>query len=315
MNKRFRVCSLDQPYLLPPSLEDWLLQNHLARFIAEISDELDLSSIYSAYERRDNRGASAYHPLLLVRLMLYGYMIGITSSRRIERETYDDVAFRFLAANQHPDHDTLASFRMEHLKALAGLFVQALRLCQKAGLVKLGKVAIDGTKMLANASASHSVPYRRLTDREQYWKETVDQLLNEAVRTDAEEDARWGKGKIPQDLPEELADAQKRLERIRKAKRELEQEAQQRLKEAEKNYPGPGKPGRPAKETAAAKGNVDREAKARAKLRLRAARRNAKHPRRQYNFVDPDSRVMFDSARHTFVQATTHRLRWMARRR
>src|ERR1700675_3873512 len=124
MSKRFWECSLDQPFLLPPSLQDWLPENHLARFIAEVSDELDLSAIYAEYERKDGRGLAAYHPLLLTHLLLYGYAMGVTSSRRIERATHEDVAFRYLAANQHPDHDTLAHFRREHLDTLASLFVQ-----------------------------------------------------------------------------------------------------------------------------------------------------------------------------------------------
>jgi transposase len=161
MSKRFRVCSLDQEFLLPPSLQDWLPEDHLARFIADVVNELDLSAIYAEYERKDGRGLSAYHPLLMTRLLLYGYCIGITSSRKIEKATYDNVAFRYLSADQHPDHDTLAAFRQEHLEALAGLFVQALRLCQKAGLVRLGNVAIDGTKMKAYASTHRSVGYHR----------------------------------------------------------------------------------------------------------------------------------------------------------
>ena len=151
VSKHCRPCGLDQLFLVPPSLQDWLPQDHLARFIAEVMNELDLSAIYAEYER-DGRGLAAYHPLMLTRLLLYGYSIGVTSSRRIERATYDEVAFRYLAADQHSDHDTIANFRREHLDALAGLFVQALRLCQKAGLVKLGNVAIDGTKIMANAS-------------------------------------------------------------------------------------------------------------------------------------------------------------------
>ena len=117
MNKRFRVCTLDQQFLLPPSLQDWLPEDHLARFVADVMNELDLSAMYAKYERGDGRGLSAYHPLLLARLLLYGYCIGISSSRRIEKATYDNAAFRYLAADQHPDHDTLASFRREHLDA------------------------------------------------------------------------------------------------------------------------------------------------------------------------------------------------------
>jgi transposase len=111
VNKRFRVCSHDQPLLLPPSLQDWLPESHLARFVADVMNELDLCSIYASYERSDGRGLSAYHPVLMARLLLYGYCIGITSSRKIEQATYDNVAFRYLSSDQHPDHDTLAAFR------------------------------------------------------------------------------------------------------------------------------------------------------------------------------------------------------------
>jgi transposase len=302
VDKRFRVCDLDQQFLLPPSLQDWLPENHLARFIADVTNELDLSAIYAQYGRQDGRGLSAYHPLLLTRLLLYGYCVGVTSSRRIERATYDDVAFRYLAADQHPDHDTIAAFRQQHLEALAGLFVQALQLCQKAGLVKLGTVAIDGTKIMANASTRRSVPYQKLTEREQYWKETVERLLAEAQRTDEEEDRRWGKGQPADPLPAELADAQSRLQRLRQAKAELEREAQQELAAAAQNRP-PRKHGRPTKEEAANHPPEDPQQRQRARERLRRAKSRAAEPSRQYNFVDPDSRVMTDNARKCFVQA------------
>lgn len=302
MNKRFRVCSLDQPFLLPPSLQDWLPEDHLARFIADVANELDLSAIYAHYERQDGRGLSAYHPLLLTRLLLYGYCVGITSSRRIEGATHDDVAFRYLAANQHPDHDTIANFRREHLEALAGLFVQALRLCQKAGLVKLGNVAIDGTKIMANASTRRSVSYEKLSERERYWKETVKGLLAEAQRTDEQEDQRWGKGQPADPLPAELAHAQSRLERLQQAKAELEREAQQQLEDARQNYT-PRQRGRPRKEDAACQPGQDPEERKKARNQFRRARHNAEEPTRQYNFVDPDSRVMKDNARKCFTQA------------
>lgn len=265
----------------------------MARFVADVVNELDLSAIYAEFERKDGRGLSAYHPLLLTRLLLYGYCIGISSSRRIERATYDDVAFRYLAADQHPDHDTIANFRREHLTALAGLFVQALQLCQKAGLVKLGNVAIDGTKMLANASTSRSVGYQKLTEREQHWQETVNRLLAEAERTDEQEDQRYGKGQPADPLPAELAEAQSRLERLRQAKAELEREAKQRLEELKQTAPA-RKRGRPRKEDGPAN---DSEEQQKAKKQLQRARRNAVQPSRQYNFVDPDSRVMHDNAK------------------
>lgn len=302
MNKRFRVCSLDQPFLLPPSLQDWLPEDHLARFIADVANELDLSAIYMQYERHDSRGLSAYHPLLLTRLLLYGYCVGVTSSRGIERATHDDVAFRYLAADQHPDHDTIANFRRQHLEALAGLFVQVLRLCQKAGLVKLGNVAIDGTKILANASTRRSVGYEKISEREQYWKETVERLLAEAQRTDEQEDQRWGKGQAADPLPAELARAQSRLQRLRQAKAELEREAQQQLEAARQNYT-PRKRGRPSKQEAVAQPSQDAEEHNKARNQFRRALRNAEEPTRQYNFVDPDSRVMKDNARKCFVQA------------
>src|SRR5258706_14231313 len=242
MSKRFRECSLDQPFLMPPSLQDWLAEDHLARFIVEVADTLDLREIYADYERQDGRGLAAYHPLMLTRLLLYGYATGRTSSRRIEQATYDDVAFRYLAADQHPDHDTIAQFRQRHLKALAGLFAQALRLCQRAGLVKLGTVAIDGTKLQANASPAQSLRYQRLEEEEKRLQAIVEEMLSEAGRVDAEEDARWGKGQRAEALPPELATAAGRLEKIRQAKRELEQEAQQQLAEASQQH-HPGQPG------------------------------------------------------------------------
>src|ERR1035438_6061850 len=137
VSKRFRTCDLDQVVLLPPSLQEWLPDNHLARFVADVTNELDLSEILGHYWRKDGRGMAAYHPVMMVRVLLYGYCRGVVSSRKIERATFEDVAFRYLAADQHPDHDTIAAFRQTHLQSLAGLFTQALRLCDKAGLIKL----------------------------------------------------------------------------------------------------------------------------------------------------------------------------------
>lgn len=298
MSKRFRVCDLNQPFLLPPSLQDWLPQEHLARFLADVTNELDLSDIYAEYERNDGRGLSAYHPLLLTRLLLYGYSIGVTSSRALERATYENIAFRYLAADQHPDHDTIANFRHQHLEPLAGLFVQALRLCEKAGLVRLGQIAIDGTKMLANASTHRSLPYKKLSEREQYWEAVVQELLQQAEKTDEQEDAQFGKGKNGEALPQELADAQSRVERIRRAKAELEQEARQQLEAAQAD--GPRKRGRPSKASVASLSPQERDGRKKRRMR---ARRNASAPSRQYNFTDPDSRVMHDNARKCFVQA------------
>lgn len=298
MNKQFRSCSLDQPFLLPPCLQDWLPENHLARFVAEVVGQLDLTSIYECYERKDGRGLAAYHPEMLTRLLLYGYAIGESSSRRIEQATHDNVAFRYLAADQHPDHDTIASFRQQHLESLGRLFVQALRLCQKAGLVKLGHVAIDGTKLEANASRHKSMSYGKLTELEHYWKEQVDQLLRRASEVDEKEN-RDKEQAGATGLPEELALAQNRLKRLEQAKRELEQEAQQKLEEAQREWSSRGKRGRPRKgqEPALCTSECHKQRK-----RYYRALHNAASPSRAQNLTDPDSRQMHDNGRGCIVQ-------------
>src|SRR5712691_260667 len=184
MSKQFRDCHLDQLLLLPPSLQDWLPEGHLARFVAEVVEALDLSAIYARYEEGDGRGQAAYDPRMMVRLLIYGYCRGVASSRRIERATYEEVGFRYLAADQHPDHDTIADFRKEHLANLAQLFVQVLRLCQQAGLVKLGHVALDGTKIKAHASRYRNRSYARLSAEEKELAEQVEGMLAEAERVD-----------------------------------------------------------------------------------------------------------------------------------
>jgi transposase len=306
MTKRFRDCNLEQMFLLPPSFHNWLPENHLAHFIADVMDELNLSAFYAAYEG-DGRGRSACDPWMMTRLLLYGYAIGVTSSRRIERATYDDLAFRYLSANQQLDHATIAAFRRQHQKALAEIFLQALRLCEKAGLVKLGNVAIDGTKILANASPRRSVSHKKLQEREKYWEKVIADLLAAAEQTDTQEDQRYGLGQQADPLPPDLATAQGRLEKIRQAKAELEREAQQELEERERKAQAqkqaaasPEAPAEPKKPSAA---NRSRQ-RDKAKKQLKRARQKAAAPTRQHNFVDPDSRVMPDSGhKKAFVQA------------
>jgi len=297
MTKRFRDSNLDQMLILPPSLHAWLPKDHVARFIVDVMKELNTTALYAPYEGEDGRGQAAFDPEMMARLLLYGYCIGVTSSRGIERATQDNVAFRYLSANQQPDHATIAAFRRQNLKILADLFLQVLRLCQKAGLVKLGNVAIDGTKILANASTRRSVPYQKIQERIRYWEKVVADLLAAAEQTDEQEDQRYGKGQPADPLPPELADAQSRLAKLREAKAALEQEAKQQLEELERIAP-PRKPGRPRKDSP-----EDTRPK-KAKKQAHRARQNVASPRRQHNFVDPDSRVMPDS-RHkkSFVQA------------
>jgi len=296
MSKQFRSCDLNQAYLLPPSLQDWLPEGHLARFVAEVVEALDLSGIYAKYEEGDGRGLAAYDPRMMVRVLIYGYCRGVASSRRIERATYEDVAFRYLAADQHPDHDTLAAFRQAHLAPLAHLFVQVLQLCQRAGLVKLGHVALDGTKIKANASKHKAMSYDRMGEAEKQLETEVQALLAEAARVDAEEDGKYGKGKRGDELPKELARRESRLARIREAKAALEQEARQAAEKKQAEVEAQLK---------------EREKQERARERKWGGRppqapdpeQAQPEPKAQRNFTDPDSRIMKDGATKEFVQA------------
>src|SRR2546426_2219007 len=239
MSKQFRDCHLDQLLLLPPSLQDWLPEGHLARFVAEVVEALDLSAIYATYEEGDGRGLAAYDPRMMVRLLIYGYCRGVASSRRIERATYDDVAFRYLAADQHPDHDTIADFRKEHLTGLSQLFVQVLRLCQQAGLVKLGHVALGGPKGEANRAKHKAMSYERMGETEKRLEAEVKALLQEAARMDAEEDRKYGEGKRGDELPAEVARRETRLAKIREAKAALEREAREQAEKEEARVEAP----------------------------------------------------------------------------
>jgi transposase len=225
MTTLFRPYTQDQPLLLPPDLREWLPEGDLALFISDVVDALDLSAIYRAYERTDGRGQAAYHPALMVKLLLYGYCTGVASSRKIEQATYRDLAFRVLAADQHPDHDSLAAFRQRHLDALASVFLQVLRLCQTAGLVKLGHVALDGTKVKANASKHKAMSYARMEQTEARLMQEVQALLAQATQVDATEDTVYGPGRRGDELPAELARRQSRLAVIRTAKAALEADA------------------------------------------------------------------------------------------
>ena len=192
-DKRFKECNRDQMFLLPPSLRDWLPEGHLAYFILDLMEHLDLSEIYSSY-KGDGRGQPPYDPEMMTALIFYAYCVGVPSSRKIERACAEDVAFRVIAANQHPDHDSICAFRKRHLEALAGLFVQVLKLCRESGLVKLGHVSLDGTKVLANASKHKAMSYKRMKEKEDELARQVRELLALAERTDAEEDAKYGRG-------------------------------------------------------------------------------------------------------------------------
>lgn len=296
MAKGYLPYNIDQHLLLPPDMRSWLPEGHLALFVSDVVDSLDLSPILAVYDAKDDRGRAGYHPAMMVKLLVYAYCVGRPSSRKMERATYEDVAFRVLAGDQHPDHDSIAAFRQQHLEALAALFLQVLRLCQRAGLVKLGHVAIDGTKIGANASKHKAMSYGRMGEAEKKLEEEVQRLLAEAERTDAEENARLGKGKRGDELPAELARRESRLRKIREAKAALEAEAKARA------------------EAQAAEANAKLEERARKEAEL-GKKLGGKPPtvpspdkaepdsKAQRNFTDPESRIMPDGAnKGSFIQ-------------
>ena len=224
MSKTFRPYEPDQTFLMPVSMRDWLPGDHLAYFISDVVDHLDLSAIMERYAGEE-RGYPPYHPAMMVKVLLYAYCIGVASSRKIEKRLCEDIAFRVLAANNTPDFRTISDFRKDHLKALAGLFLQVLKLCQKAGLVKLGHVALDGTKIKANASKHKAMSYKRMKEEEVRLEAEVAALLKKAEVVDEEEDRRYGRGKRGDELPKELAFRESRLQKIREARKALEEDA------------------------------------------------------------------------------------------
>jgi transposase len=223
MAKIFRPYEPDQMLLMPPSLSDWVPEGHLARFVGDLVDELDLSAIEESYG--EERGYPPYHPRMMVKVLLYAYCTGTFSSRRIAAKVIDSVAFRFLAAGNEPDFRTVSDFRRRHGEALSRLFEQVLRMCRKAGLVKLGRVAVDGTKIKANASKHKAMSYGRMKEKETSLKEEVRDLLRRAEAIDKEEDQRYGVDKSGDELPAELARRESRLKKIKEAKAALEEEA------------------------------------------------------------------------------------------
>ena len=216
----FRTINRDTGFLLPPSVDEWLPQRHLARFVVEVIDGLDLSELVKAYR---GSGSASYHPAMLLSLLVYGYATKVFSSRGIERATYDSVAFRFLAGNEHPDHDTIAAFRKRFLEQIEALFIDVLKLARTMGMLKLGTVALDGTKVHANASRHSALSYGHAKKIEKQLKKEVKQLLQLAERAD-EDDVPDGMS-----IPEELARRELRLAAIAEAKAKLEARAEERL--------------------------------------------------------------------------------------
>lgn len=265
MTKTYRPYQPEQDFLLPPSLRDWLPENHLAYFVSDLVEQLDLSAIYAVYEQ-DLRGQPPYDPRMMTKLLVYGYCVGVFSARKIEQRVAEDVGFRVLAAGNAPDFRTIADFRKMHREALRGFFEQVLRMALEVGAVAVGRVALDGSKVKANASKHKAMSYGRMQEQEAIRKE-VKKLLQRAAETDAAEDRRYGRNRRGDELPEELQRHETRLKRIREAKQALEARA---------------------REKAGAEGKAVAKAKPAAK--------------EQYNFTDPESRIMKSSS-EGFVQA------------
>jgi transposase len=268
MAKTYRPYCPNQLFLLPPSLRDWLPENHLVYFVSDVVDQLDLSGIESFYEK-DDRGQPPYHPRMMTKVLVYAYCVGVFSSRKIQKRLIEDVAFKVLAAGNEPDFRTISDFRKIHYEALQGLFEQVLQLALSAGAIKLGRVALDGSKIKANASKHKAMSYKRMKEDERNLRAEVRKLLEQAKAVDDEEDARYGENKSGDELPEELSRRETRLKRIREAKRALEQRIREEAEQAGKS------------EEQAAKTKPEDKA--------------------QYNFTDPESRIM--KGADGFVQA------------
>lgn len=256
MAKTYRRYLPEQAFLLPPSPQEWLPEDHLAYFVSDLIDHLDLSAITSVYEAEE-RGYPPYHPVMMTKVLVYAYCVGVFSSRRIQRRLVEDVAFRVLAAENQPDFRTIADFRKIHLRALTGLFEQVLRMALEAGALQIGRVALDGSKVKANASKHKAMSYGRMREKIEQLRNEVRHLLTQAEATDAEEDARYGSDHRGDELPVELQRRETRLKRLREAKCALEARA---------------------RAEAAATGEPAETAKPDEKA--------------QYNFTDADSRIM-----------------------
>lgn len=265
MGKSYRPYYPDEELLLPPSLRDWLPENHLAYFVGDVVDNLDLTAMDAVYGS-EKRGQPPYDPQMMTKILVYGYCVGVFSSRRIERRLVEDIAFRVLAAGNQPNFRTISDFRKIHLKTLEGLFEQVLKIALEAGAMKVGRVAVDGTKVKANASKHKAMSYDRMKEKEAHLKAEVKQLLEQAAAADAQEDAQYGKDRRGDELPEELQRRESRLKKIREAKKAVEARA---------------------KDKAVAAGADPKQAKPKDKD--------------QYNFTDPESRIMKGS--DGFVQA------------
>ncbi len=227
MTGKFKIYNRSTPYLIPPSIEEWLPSGHLAYFVVDIIEQLDLSEIKNSY---GYGGSKAYAPEVLVGLLFYGYMTGVFSSRKIEAATYESLAFRYIAANQHPDHDTIANFRAKYLQQLKGIFLQVLVIASEMGVKKIGKVSLDGTKIKANASKHKALSWAYANKLEIQLKEEIAQLLSKGQEADSDASNDGMR------IPEEIAIRQKRLEAIDSAKEKIKARVKDRYDNELKEY-------------------------------------------------------------------------------
>ncbi len=282
MEPYFRPYTPDQQFLLPPSLRDWLPEDHLSYFISDTVDALDLSAFLAHY-RRDGSGNVAYHPALMCKLLLYGYATGVFSSRKMAQACVTDIAFRVLAAGDAPSHRTLARFRKQHLAAFEGLFIQVVGIAQDAGLVALGTLAIDGSKVRANASKHKAMSYERMKKEDKRLKKEIEALVRRAEDIDAAEDAEFGEDVRGDELPDEIKRRKDRRRVIQAAVKRLEERKKKEDAEklaAEKKREAAGKPKRGPK---------------------RKHPLGKPKPSDQENFTDSDSRIM-DTKKDGFQQ-------------
>src|ERR1700730_16365759 len=265
MAKTYRPYVPEQDLLLPPSLRDWLPENHLVYFVSDLMDQLDLSAITTVYEDEE-RGYPPYHPVMLTKVLVYAYCVGVFSSRKIQRRLMEDLALRMPTERNEPDFRTIADFRKRHLTALQGFFEQVLQVARDLGTLRVGRIALDGTQVKANASKHKAMSFGRMKDKARQLRDEVTALLAQAEDTDAAEDAAYGADVRGDELPAEVQRRESRLQRIREATRALKARA---------------------KADAAAAGEPPDAAKPDAKA--------------QYNFTDPESRIM--KGPDGFVQA------------
>jgi transposase len=273
MSRKYKSADYNQVMMLPPTIDEWLPQNHLARFVVTIISNLDLSEIYNSYGRM---GSTAYDPKMLLGLIFYGYCTGVFSSRKIEQATYDSIAFRYISGDYHPDHDTINTFRQRFLPQVSDLFEQLLLIAAESGVLKIGNVSFDGTKVKANASKHHAMSYKHATELERKIHEEVQFLLKKAQETDQSDDIDG------LNIPDEISRREDQLAVIKQAKKVIEERAKKRYEKEKEEY------------DQKIKKRKEKEEKTDKKCRGKAPRPPEEGPKDkdQYNFTDPESRIM-----------------------